>query len=425
MPIAHVNTEYQTHYLNLAYTPSKAISFMIAAEAFRRVPRLKNYGNYPVDSVFDVFRVSYRNNLSEMNTAEKFYYSNTTSTQPVNAAQLRAVAGVGSSVLVRYEGTGAYFLDKIEEGVWRLELMPDAVRISDPFERASADKTVTGIQWKPNTMQLLLPGLGNGFSVRAINEGNHFTTRVTGNSFAVEPGVYLLMRSGKTAKPTAQHIGFIALNEFVAPPASPAGLFVKKEETKFSAPSVDGRLELFNPAVDRTMRVYPVFNRNFRTTFVPAAAQDPALFRLAATELSGDHIIVFQYFIGDKLKNSNSSFSMEDQLILRSRTTTQPVKIRITLTDKDGVSVSAETGLSGELNEIVISLKDFVPGQAMLLPRPYPGFMPLWFKASGTPVFRMKEVEKIEITAGHELKTDELKKQYTIEIGSIWLQKNK
>jgi hypothetical protein len=42
MPLAHVNTEYQTHYLNLAYTPSKAISFMIAGEVFRRVPRLKN-----------------------------------------------------------------------------------------------------------------------------------------------------------------------------------------------------------------------------------------------------------------------------------------------------------------------------------------------------------------------------------------------
>jgi hypothetical protein len=32
--LAYANTEYQTHYLNLAYTPSKAISFMIASKVF-------------------------------------------------------------------------------------------------------------------------------------------------------------------------------------------------------------------------------------------------------------------------------------------------------------------------------------------------------------------------------------------------------
>ena len=44
---AYANTEYQTHYLNLAYTPSKAISLLIAAKAFHKLPRLKSYGTYP------------------------------------------------------------------------------------------------------------------------------------------------------------------------------------------------------------------------------------------------------------------------------------------------------------------------------------------------------------------------------------------
>ncbi len=33
MDIAYANTEYQTHFLNLAYTPHKTISMKIAAEA--------------------------------------------------------------------------------------------------------------------------------------------------------------------------------------------------------------------------------------------------------------------------------------------------------------------------------------------------------------------------------------------------------
>ena len=34
--LAFANTEYQTHYLNLVHTPARAISFLIAGEAFRR-----------------------------------------------------------------------------------------------------------------------------------------------------------------------------------------------------------------------------------------------------------------------------------------------------------------------------------------------------------------------------------------------------
>ncbi len=66
---AYANTEYQTHYLNLAYTPAKAISLLIASRAFHTLPRLKDYGRYPADSVFGTFRVSYRQGLSEMNSA--------------------------------------------------------------------------------------------------------------------------------------------------------------------------------------------------------------------------------------------------------------------------------------------------------------------------------------------------------------------
>src|SRR5690606_4313915 len=47
MAIAYANTEYQTHYLNLAYTPSKAISMLIASKAFHKLPRLKSWGTYP------------------------------------------------------------------------------------------------------------------------------------------------------------------------------------------------------------------------------------------------------------------------------------------------------------------------------------------------------------------------------------------
>ncbi|MBT3291226.1 MAG: cellulase family glycosylhydrolase, partial [Victivallales bacterium] len=44
MALAAENKNWQTHYLNLVYTPGKALSFAIAAKAFRSLPRGESYG---------------------------------------------------------------------------------------------------------------------------------------------------------------------------------------------------------------------------------------------------------------------------------------------------------------------------------------------------------------------------------------------
>src|SRR6185503_19202430 len=118
---------------------------------------------------------------------QQFYYSNTTNTKPLNNKTLAHIAGVGSSPVVAYNGSGAYFLDKVEEGAWRLEVMPDAIHIRDPFERASPRKEVTRIQWQKNRMQIMLDELGSGFDLKAINDGNTYNTTSAGTSFLVQP----------------------------------------------------------------------------------------------------------------------------------------------------------------------------------------------------------------------------------------------
>lgn len=55
--MARFNTEYQTHFLNLAYTPAKALSMLVAAEAARRTPRGADFGTYPANTTFGDIRV--------------------------------------------------------------------------------------------------------------------------------------------------------------------------------------------------------------------------------------------------------------------------------------------------------------------------------------------------------------------------------
>lgn len=199
MDMAWANTEYQTHFLNLAYTPQKAISMKIAAEVAFAVPMNQQYPKYPNNNTFDSFRVSYADDLSEMNTPEKFFYSNHTTSAPIDTKLLKSVAGYGNSPIIDYEGTGAYFLDKLEDGVWRLEVMPDAIQISDPFQKASLKKEVVTIAWNTWSMKVDLPDLKQDFSITQL-DNNKISTTATDGVFKVSPGVYLLQQKGQVAE---------------------------------------------------------------------------------------------------------------------------------------------------------------------------------------------------------------------------------
>jgi hypothetical protein len=223
--IAFANTEYQTHYLNLAYTPAKALSLLIAGKVFRDVKRGQRFSRYPADSAFGAFRVSYREQLSEMNTEEEFYYTSSTLTQPRRPARLRHVAGTGSSVVAEYGGLGAYFLDRLATGVWRLEVMPDAVPIRDPFAKTSLRQPVTQILWNAQPLRLRLPELGSRFALRGLNDGNNAQAQAADGRVTVRPGVYLLTAPGKNpgAYSASSAFGAIRLGEFVAPAPTALG----------------------------------------------------------------------------------------------------------------------------------------------------------------------------------------------------------
>jgi hypothetical protein len=234
MYTAYANTEYQTHYLNLLYTPAKAISLLIASKVFHNVQRGKAFGTYPADTLFDAFRVSYKEQLSEMNSEEEFYYSNSTQTTPVKTGKLKHIAGVGNSPVIRYEGTGAYFLDRINKGVWRLEVMPDAISINDPFGKASPKKEVVKLNWQANSIRVDLSELRNGFDLRSIPANGATTTNIpAGEEFIVTPGIYYLVAKGASFFEASEKA-----EPFYVPPFSAAEPYVVHEPVKEVTPKV-------------------------------------------------------------------------------------------------------------------------------------------------------------------------------------------
>ena len=221
------NLGWQTHYLNLVYTPRKAMSAIIAAEAMRRLPRLQSYGPYPQNTRFGEFHISYDGDLGELVARDAFMYTSSTSATPPDPPALRHIAGHGSSSVVSYDGTGIYFLDRVRPGLWRLEVYPDAVPIRDPFEPPRADKIVTRAISRPWPMTVTLPDLGPSFTAQPITGGNPQTVRANSGSFTVTPGIYVLSAGGPVDGATLPaSIGRLGFKEYHAPPVDTAPLTV-------------------------------------------------------------------------------------------------------------------------------------------------------------------------------------------------------
>lgn len=194
LAMAAYNTDYQTHWMNLVYTPSKAVSLRIAAEAFKSLPRGESYGHYPVNDRFGDFRVSYREDLSLLNRDTLYCYSNTTDELPVAPERLSHIVGHGQSPIVKYNGSGAYFLDKMSDGSWRIEVYPDVAETTDAYGRRNAlNRKVALIHSASRQMQITLPGM------EVLLE--------------VKPGVYL-WHDGRLEEITSQ-AGFPALPDDV------------------------------------------------------------------------------------------------------------------------------------------------------------------------------------------------------------------
>ncbi|MBS9524761.1 hypothetical protein KI659_12145 [Litoribacter alkaliphilus] len=219
--MADVNTEYDTHYMNLAYTPGKAISLLISGEVFRKVPMRAEFGNYPQNLEFDDFTIDYHSDLALFNSGKKYFYTNAQEHEPKNISLLQQVAGVGNSPLIKYQGTGAYFLDRLDEDSWRLEVMPDAIWVEDPFGRNSPDKILAVINWASHSMRINLEGLGEDFSIKGINDGNTVDVTAEQKSFEIQPGTYVVQRAGSSKSwPADEDFGKGKLGDFYAPKAT-------------------------------------------------------------------------------------------------------------------------------------------------------------------------------------------------------------
>jgi hypothetical protein len=214
--------------MNLLYTPSKALSLMIAGKAFHKIPRMKSFGKYPANNQFEEFRVSAKEDLSEMNADSIFIYSRTTASIPRNAAALQQIAGCGNSQVVQYDGTGAYFLDKQENGVWTLEVYPDVLWLRDPFEATSLSRQAARLFWNERKVKITLPDLGENYTLLSVQAPDIKFDQTSSCEYLVKPGKYLVARKNIEKKLFRKYFNRKEkfLDGLYTPPAITPGVYV-------------------------------------------------------------------------------------------------------------------------------------------------------------------------------------------------------
>lgn len=510
LPIANNNTDYQTHYLNLVYTPQKAISMRIAAKVFEELEMGADWGPYPQSNVFGHARVSFEHQTSEYNAEREFYYTSTTQTQAVAPGKLHHIAGFGSSHLVTYEGLGAYFLDEIQDGIWRLEIYPDAVQVRDPFAPTSPDREVTVLAWKTHAMEITLSQLGPEFQVIPLNEGNDYRTSAKAHAFSIQPGTYALVRKGINASLEEQQwLENLELKAFAAPrkesnqryiyhtPSSshvltadytvkatvftdetsrilltyedkygvkkqkhlqqtslygyegkiplddmPVGDFsysiavenstqnlantITPDDLLYSIQIVaqNSTITLFDAAKPSIYHTQPNYDPVLKLGFADVERESAELLQMNITNPSSFSKLGFQTSILDVLRSRVNYDELIKNLMVEAHIQgkeNQPVTIG--LTDADGRVWSAEISLTDQNQIIKVPISELKPAHALLLPRPYPEFLPLHANPSDCMSCRLDwgKIEKLEIIIDQTTGEMETQGSYQVNLRKVWL----
>ena len=397
MGTAYANTEYQTHYLNLAYTPSKAISLLIASRVFQHMPAYQDFGRFPANSSFAGFKLDSELGAAEMNTEKEYYYTSGSSSKPVNVKALQHIAGVGSSAVLEYPGNGAYFLDKVKDGVWRLEVMPDVKTLADPFGKNELDKPVTTTVWNKHDMVITLPNLGANFKITPVNDGNNYQARVAGGKFTIVPGTYLLQRKGVAFNLASQSkLGVLGYREFVAP-------------EKTYSPSLEATASQGAEANRQNFSTLVLFDGTDKhgnvSVYSPEWETDPYAFVWSDGEGGSLNLTHkpsgkgqkggFQVYVSTLVADVNAK--MPDYKVISIAVEgRKQTPAKVVLVDQHANAVSAAITINSGGGALTVSLNSFAPDSFMLLPRPYPGFQPLYFEPKQQG-FDIRKLEKIQV----------------------------
>lgn len=393
------NLGWKTEYFNMVFTPSKAVSAVIASEVMRRSPLNKGYGYYPENNVFGDFRVSYEERLSVQNTEDMFCYSNDCNDLPKAPEKLRHIVGFGSSPVVRYDGTGIYFLDRNDDKTWTVEIYPDIVELKDPFAHyGSFTEIVRRPEYNQRHMSIELPGLKAELDLT--------------------PGKYTVNAKGK-------------ILEYEPLPAEDFYLSFKDEPGTYVPVKYfvdfDNETPLVDARKDGWSRMYNT--RSFANAASRMHVGDTYIYRVP--DLSKDESYLYpadctmSFYVGDRMAQRNPSHVKPSAVRLKVRGLDGTSHALLNIVDSEGRGYGVLVELPAELSEIDVPVDRLKPYPAAMLPQDWPGANSYYYTLSlgeyKASSINWEAIDHIQISMRNDIYQEDDQKNKGVELESIKL----
>ncbi len=191
---ARWNTDWNAHWLNLLYTPTKAVSYMVAREAFHMLPRGIKYKAGTDHLVLPPMATSFKYNLSLLMTPDEAYHSRSINPDwhplPLPKHPNR-ITGVGSSPWVHYDGSGMYILQMTSPNTFQLIVHPDSILVGSCLT-SSFDKPVANLESRERRFVWKSPLAAKAECFRVI-AGKRAPVKRSGEGWLVTPGEYRIV----------------------------------------------------------------------------------------------------------------------------------------------------------------------------------------------------------------------------------------
>lgn len=198
---ARWNVDWTPHWLNLLYTPGKAVSYRAAGAGFAALPRGVMYHPPSDHLVVGPLAASFRHNISIYSDGKLVCHSRTLkSWVPLRLPhEPSEIMGVGSSPYAEYSGTGAYTLRRRSLNVMDLTIRPDVELVGNSLA-GSFQSPVANLVTHPQWFRLLLAGWERA-SFFKRSAGRWIAVPACRNGVLLTPGTYRIVR--KNARPGA------------------------------------------------------------------------------------------------------------------------------------------------------------------------------------------------------------------------------
>ncbi|MBI3920856.1 MAG: hypothetical protein HY318_05500 [Armatimonadetes bacterium] len=191
---ARWNTDWNAHWLNWLFTPSKTVSFLIGGATFRNLPRGIRYTTGKEELLLGSMATSFPRNLSLFVTPDTVMHSRTLGDwNPIALPKSpRLIVGVGSSPYIDYGGTGLYVLRAEGKSSLRLTLNPDS-RLVGNCLLGSLSAPVAELENNLHCFRLKLPGWTRARCWR-LEGKKEITVSLVRGGWLLTPGEYIFRK---------------------------------------------------------------------------------------------------------------------------------------------------------------------------------------------------------------------------------------